>query len=117
MLRALLVWDPSLLLLVALLLLQELHVCVIVCYLDLNQRDDAYESAWERREEEMLMMQKTNGDVFYRNMTDRCVLAIFLVQLALASTQPCAALLTCSVSSRINARNRTNVNQRGTSTT
>ena len=49
MLRALLVLDPSLCLLTALLLLQELHVCVIACYLDLNQRDDAYERLGEER--------------------------------------------------------------------
>ena len=42
--RVLLVLDPSLNLLVALLLLQALYVCVIVSYQDLNQRDDAYGS-------------------------------------------------------------------------
>jgi hypothetical protein len=48
--------------------------CLLAAYLGLNLRDDAYESAWERREEEMLVKQKMDGGVFYRNMTDICVL-------------------------------------------
>ena len=47
--RALQVLDPSLCLLVALLPLQALLGCMLA-YLDLNQRDDAYESASGREE-------------------------------------------------------------------